>query len=121
MRGATLAMTSFSAENVLRQRLVTIGVTADLFAVLADMSQSRLSRAMRGLQPFSGEESHRYLKLSEDLQQLANTIQPFSIALDPNTIQRLLDDFRAHKDQEHWQQLESALTVLRGRVAKEEE
>ena len=121
MRGATSPMSSFGAENILRQRLVSLGVPGDLFAILAGMSQSRLSRAMRGIQPFSNQEAQDYLKLSEELQALAHAIQPFGFtSADPKTINKLLDDFRTHSDREYWRQLHSALTSLRERVEVEE-
>jgi hypothetical protein len=78
-------------------------------------SQTRLSRALRGITPLSNEEAQRYLKLTEELQALVNTMQPFQIVLaDPRLVEPLLQDFRAHG--EHWNALESALSVLREQV-----
>jgi hypothetical protein len=115
MKGAIAPMAAFSSENVLRARLVGLGMGTELFACLAQTNQSRLSRALRGLTPLSNEEAQRYLKLTEELQALANVMQPFQIVFaDPRIVEVLLADFRAHR--EHWDQLESALTILRGCV-----
>ena len=60
-------------------------------------------------------DGHQALKLTEELQALANVMQPFQIVFaDPRIVEVLLADFRAHR--EHWNQLESALAVLRGKV-----
>lgn len=115
MKGATAPMAAFSSENVLRARLVGLGMGTELFACLAQTNQSRLSRALRGLAPLSIDEAKEFLKLTDELQALANVMQPFQIVFaDPRIVDALLKDFRAHR--EHWQQLESALIVLRERV-----
>jgi len=114
MRGMASPMAQFSPENVLRTRLIALGLSADVFAMVAGSNQSRISRALRGIAPFDTQEAERFLKVAAELRALADTIQPLQLGADPRVMSDLLDDFRRHG--EHWSRLESALTSLRERV-----
>lgn len=107
-------LTSYSPENVLRSRLVALNLSVDVFAALVRVNQTRMSRGMRGLTPFHSAEAQRFLKLTEELQQLAHAVEPFPLPQDPRILEPLLSEFRARR--EYWGRLEAELSSLRERV-----
>ena len=118
MRGMVSSMAQFSPENVLRTRLIALGMSADVFAMIAGSNQSRISRALRGIAPFDNQEAEKFLKVAAELRALADTVQPLQLGADPRVISDLLEDFRRHS--EHWDRLESVLISLRERVGNDD-
>jgi transcriptional regulator with XRE-family HTH domain len=67
-------------EMLIKNTLDRLGCSADIFCVLAGISQSRLSRALRGIQPLTGPECQALSKIAEDLSALADGAMPFTLS-----------------------------------------
>jgi hypothetical protein len=108
-------LTTYCPENILKARLVAVGVSVDTFSFLAGTKQSTLSRALRGTAPLDGDEAKRYLALSQELQHLASVFEPFTLGtINARVLEILLNDFRSNG--EHWAQLNSAMSEIRRNV-----
>jgi hypothetical protein len=108
-------LTTYCPENILKVRLAAVGVSVDTFSFLAGTKQSTLSRALRGTAPLGADETKRYLALSQELQQLASTFEPFTLgAIDARVLEILLRDFRSNAG--HWSQLNAAMSEIRRNV-----
>lgn len=105
---------SFDARNIIPARLASVGYTAAQFAIIVGVNETRFSRKLRGLIALDGDEAQRYLRVTEELQALAAVLEPLRLSENPFITAAMLEDFRAHRD--HWEQLQIALTALRGRV-----
>ena len=83
-------------ENRLRTKLDELGCTHDVFCLLAGISPTRWSRAMRGVIPLTGPECETFSKLVEELSRLAGDAAPYPISFrNPQIIKSLLEDYRA--------------------------
>ncbi len=67
-------------ENKIRNALVELGMAADAFSIIADVTKTRLSRAFRGLQDFTGPEAEKLLRLIEVLRQIQKDCAPFPVS-----------------------------------------
>jgi hypothetical protein len=108
-------LTGYGTENTIKARLASIGVSVDTFAIIAGSNQARFSRALRGVTPFNNVEAERYLKLSQELQELASLLEPFRLGTDARIIEIALDDFRSKRN-ERWTQLNAAMSEIRGNI-----
>ena len=84
-------------ENKIRNTLLELGMAPDAFSIIADVTKTRLSRAFRGLQDFTGPEAETLLKIAEDLRQIQQDCLPFPISFatkDAMAIRGLLNQRR---------------------------
>src|SRR5260370_24159256 len=80
-------------ESKIRQSLAELNCSADALAIISDVGKSRLSRAFRGLQDFSGPEAEHLMKIIADMRELKDSVQPFPLSFatrDARTIRNLL-------------------------------
>ena len=85
-------------ENTIRNGLSELSCSADAFAIISDVSKTRLSRAFRGLQDFTGSEAQTLLKIVADLRQIQKDCLPFPISFatrDSMAIRALLNSYQA--------------------------
>jgi hypothetical protein len=82
-------------EQNIKSTLDRIGCNASLFCLLAGISETRLSRAMRGIQPLGGGEIEPLLKVLEELTSLVRDAEPYSLSFrNPERIKSLLEKRR---------------------------
>jgi hypothetical protein len=101
-------------RSVLPARLASVGYTAAQFAVLAGVNETRFSRILRGLIPLSGDDALRFLRLSDELLELARVLEPLRLSEDPHVTEIMLNDFRSRR--EHWSQLNLAMSEIRRNI-----
>jgi hypothetical protein len=85
-------------ESRIQQGLSELSCSADAFSIISDVSKTRLSRAFRGLQDFSGPEAESLLKTIADLRQIQKNALPFPTSFatrDAMAVRGLLNSYRA--------------------------
>lgn len=79
-------------EARIKSTLEKLNCPIDIFALLAGVSQSRLSRAFRGLGPLTGPETIQLSGVVSELTRLAEDAQPYEISFkNPQVIRQLLE------------------------------
>jgi hypothetical protein len=83
-------------ENGIKAKLETIGVSADVFCTLGNISHSKWSRALRGVENFNGDTLVRLSRLADELVGLANDAAPYVLSFkNAEAVGRLLNWRRA--------------------------
>jgi hypothetical protein len=83
-------------ETSIRNSLTDLGCATETLAVISGYSNTRLSRAFRGLQDFSGQEIETLLDLIRDLKGLVQDAAPYPVSFkNPAIIKSLVECRRA--------------------------
>jgi hypothetical protein len=83
-------------ENLIRIALSDLNLSNDIFSVICGLSPTRLSRAFRGLQDFTGPEIEMLSKIIEDLRGIIVDCKPIPVNFgNPQIIKELLRKRRA--------------------------
>jgi hypothetical protein len=85
-------------EANIKSTLDRIGCNASLFCVLTEgkISETRLSRALRGIQPLGGPEIEILSKLLAELTALVQDAEPYVLSFrNPERIKALLEQRRS--------------------------
>ena len=84
------------SENNLKLGLDRIGCPAAAFCAIANFSETKFSRAVRGLQPLNGGEIQQLTKLLTQIRDLCYDASPLPVSFrDPGAIKKLLAHRRA--------------------------
>ena len=82
-------------ESNIKNQLERLGISADVFCLLAGISPSRWSRAQRGLAPLSGPECEALSRLVEELSNLVEDAKPYILSFrNPECVKALLEQRR---------------------------
>jgi hypothetical protein len=85
-------LAGYAIENVIQKKLSEIGCSIDAFAFLSQKSQTRLSRAFRGVAPLENTEGVKLNALADELVELCQDAAPFPLSFKNGVvIQQLLD------------------------------
>src|SRR5690242_12937809 len=82
-------------ENLIRQALLELDITADVFSMISGFSAPRLSRAFRGKEDFSGPEVLTLNELIEHMRGIAREASPLPISFrNPKIVKDLIEKRR---------------------------
>ena len=88
---------TLSAENRVRDRLQSLGATANFLAALSGIPATRISLATRGIQELRSEHATLLLELTARLIDIADAFRPLPISLvNPTEVRALLDHMDAN-------------------------
>jgi len=83
-------------EQRIRNELDRIGCTAGVLCVLSGISETKLSRAFRGVQDLTGPEVEILTKVLSELDNLVQDASPYQLSFrNPQRIKSLLEQRRA--------------------------
>ena len=84
------------STHQIKIRLAELDVPQGTFCYLAGISETRFSRALRGLQSFNGGEIQEFMRILKELFGLCDDLHPIPISFkDPRRIQKLLEHRRS--------------------------
>jgi hypothetical protein len=83
-------------EMNIKNTLDCIACPAGVFCLLAGISETRLSRAFRGVQPLGGPEIEKLTKVLAELTSLVEDAEPYLLSFrNPQRVKALLEQRRA--------------------------
>jgi transcriptional regulator with XRE-family HTH domain len=94
MSNATL-----SAENRIRERMQSLGMSAAFLAAISGVEATRLSLAFRGIRDLSNDDAKKLLSITEDLVTLSEAAKPFALPGDVPSMTRILKHLRGRNEE----------------------
>jgi transcriptional regulator with XRE-family HTH domain len=94
MSNATL-----SAENRIRERMQSLGISAAFLAAISGVEATRLSLAFRGVRDLKMEDADKLLRLTADLVELSEAIKPLALPNDVPGMARVLKHLRGKSEE----------------------
>ncbi len=88
----SIALPTFSAEAIVRERIASLDTSASFLAALAGIPQSRLSLALNGTRSLGAEDGEKLKEITARLIDLREACGVFPLALhNAKAVRRLLD------------------------------
>jgi len=94
MSNATL-----SAENRIRERMQSLGISAAFLAAISGVEATRLSLAFRGIRDLPNEDAMKLLTLTADLVELSEAVKPLALPDDVPGMLRVLKHLRGRSEE----------------------